>query len=173
MKKLFFAAIIILIGANATYAQSQKEENLERRSWLKFGIDLGVPVGNASDVSSFVAGLELKGQLMETEHVGFGLTAAYENYFAKSGFNNFGVVPLGAFLRLYPARQGFFAGVDAGYGIVTYSHATGGFFVKPQLGYHNYNWNVFGYYDNVFRSTSDGGNIGNVGIGATYNIRSK
>ena len=137
------------------------------------GVDLGVLVGNASKVSSFVAGIELKAQFMQTEHVGLGLATGYSNYFAKSGYKNFGVVPLGPFLRLYPQSKGFFAGVDAGYGFITVADAKGGFYLKLPLGYHNYQWNVFGYFDNVFRNTSDGGNIGNVGIGATYNIRFK
>jgi|SRR5690348_1994450 len=168
--------LIITIGltlmSSVLFAQS-KEEAMEKTSWLKFGADVGVPVGKASNYSSFVAGLELKGQLMEAEHVGLGLTAGYENYFAKSGFRNVGIVPLGGFVRLYPERTGFFAGLDAGYGIITVANAGGGLFLKPQLGYHNYNWNVFAYYDNVFRNTSDGGGIGNVGLGATYNIRFK
>ena len=131
-----------------------------------------MPVGNISDYSSFTAGLELKGQFLETPHLGIGLTTGYNHYFAKSGYSDFGTVPLGAFIRVYPQSKGFFAGLDLGYSIVTgYDGAVGGFYLKPQLGYHNYNWNFFAYYNNVFRGSADGGDIGSVGLGATYNIR--
>jgi len=174
MKKFILVTTTLILASSITFAQETKsEEAMEKRSWLKFGVNLGVPVGNASNASSFAAGVELKAQFMQTEHFGLGLGTGYTNYFPKSGATNFGVVPAALFLRVYPASKGFFAGTDIGYGFVTYSGAKGGFYLKPQLGYHNYSWNVFAYYDNVFRSTVDGGDIGNVGIGATYNIRFK
>ncbi|PZF74865.1 hypothetical protein [Taibaiella soli] len=171
MRRTFiFSAAFLLMAAEQVRAQSS--DITTRNSWLKIGANVGVPVGNISDYSSFTAGLELKGQFLETPHLGIGLTTGYNHYFAKNGFQDFGTIPLGAFIRYYPRSKGFFAGLDLGYSFVTgYDGATGGFYLKPQLGYHNYNWNFFGYFNDVFRSTDDGGDIGSVGVGATYNIR--
>ena len=171
MKKvLSFFAAAILFGSTNLCAQSTAIS--PRNSWLKLGANIGVPVGNVSNYSSWMAGLELKGQFLETDFLGIGLTTGYNHYFGKNGFDGFGTIPLGAFLRLYPESKGFFFGADLGYSIVTgYEDAKGGFYIKPQLGYHNYDWNLFAYYNNIFRSDINGGDIGSAGIGATYNIR--
>ena len=165
---LFFVAASLL----AAGAQAQSTEINSGNSWLKLGANVGLPVGNLSNYSSFTAGLELKGQFLETRYLGIGITTGYNHFFGKKGFEDFGIVPLGLFLRFYPMSKGFFVGTDAGYGFITgVSGATGGFNIKPQIGYHNYNWNIFGYYDGVLRSDADGGTISSVGIGAAYNIR--
>ena len=111
---------------------------------------------------------------METPHLGIGLTTGYNHFFVKNGYKEFGTVPLGAFIRIYPQAKGFFAGTDLGYSFLTNANgADGGFYVKPQIGYHNYSWNYFAYFNGIFRSTNSGGNINHAGIGATYNIRFK
>src|SRR5882672_4867171 len=171
MKKvLIFSALAILFAA--VQANAQSTTITPRNSWLKLGANVGIPVGNVSNYSGFTAGLELKGQVLETNYLGLGLTAGYDHYFGKKGFSDFGMVPLGAFIRLYPQSSGFFFGTDLGYSVLTgIDGGKGGFYLKPQLGYHNYDWNVFAYYNDVFRSDDKGGSIASVGIGATYNIR--
>ncbi|MBN8833873.1 MAG: hypothetical protein ABS68_03345 [Niastella sp. SCN 39-18] len=173
MKKIILATAIVFF-ATGVFAQQTETEITSRNSWLKAGLSAGVPVGDASDYSNFVLGLDLKGQLMETPHLGIGLTTGYNHFFAKNGYKEFGTVPLGAFIRVYPQAKGFFIGTDLGYSFLTNANgADGGFYVKPQLGYHNYSWNYFAYFNGIFRSASSGGNINHAGIGATYNIRFK
>ncbi|RYY45517.1 MAG: hypothetical protein EOO06_16340 [Chitinophagaceae bacterium] len=171
MKKVFLSAAIML-STIAVFAQEPETEITSKNSWLKAGLSAGVPVGDLSDSHSFVAGLELKGQLMSTPHLGIGLTTGYNHFFEKDGFESFGTIPAGAFIRVYPKAKGFFAGTDVGYSFLTNANgADGGFYVKPQIGYHNYSWNVFGFYNGIFRGENTGGSIQHVGIGATYNIR--
>ncbi|MFT3980816.1 MAG: hypothetical protein QM687_10135 [Ferruginibacter sp.] len=169
MKKLILATAIVF--ATATAMAQETQEVTKKNSWLKLGLNAGVPVGDLSDYSSFVLGADLKGQLMSTKNVGIGLTTGYNHFFAKDGYDDFGTVPLGAFVRFYPQSKGFFIGTDLGYSFVTKKDADGGVYVRPQIGYHNYDWNFFGFYNGVFRSDSKGGNIQHVGLGATYNIR--
>jgi hypothetical protein len=182
MKKiLIFSAAAILFAA--VRANAQATEITPRNSWLKLGANVGVPVGNAHNYSGFMAGLELKGQILETDFLGVGLTTGYDHYFGKNiytsqdvryKYSDFGAIPLGAFIRVYPESKGLFVGTDLGYSFVTgMDNASGGVYVKPQVGYHNYNWNVFAYYNDIIRSNDNGGNIANVGIGTTYNIRFK
>lgn len=169
--KIFMLSATLLMTAIAATAQ-ERTDITPRNSWLKFGANIGVPVGNLSSYSNFTAGVELKGQLMETNHLGIGLTTGYNHFFPKSGYDGFGVIPLGAFIRYYPMSKGIFVGVDGGYSVLTGDGSPkGGAYVRPQVGYHNYDWNVFGFYNNIFRPDIDGGNLGSVGIGATYNIR--
>lgn len=172
MKKLIlFMAVTVLTG-KLMAQQTEATEITKKNSWLKAGVNAGVPFGDLGDVSSFTLGLELKGQLMETNHVGIGLTTGYNHFFAKDDFDSFGTIPLGAFIRYYPQSKGFFLGTDLGYSFITgIEDADGGFYVRPQLGYHNYDWNFFGFYNGILRGDDNGGNLNYAGIGATYNIR--
>jgi hypothetical protein len=171
MKKIALASLALCI-ITFTNAQSSTTEITKRNSWLKLGANLGLPTGNAGNYSALSAGVELKGQLMETRNLGIGLTTGYNLFFPKSGYKGFGTLPLGAFIRVYPEKRGFFAGIDGGYSFITeVANATGGVYVRPQIGYHNFDWNIFGFYNNIFRNDLNGRDIGTVGIGATYNLR--
>jgi hypothetical protein len=171
MKKVVLLMVLTALSV-VTFAQTQSEEVTSKNSWLKLGVNAGVPFGNLSETSNFTLGAELKGQVMSTNHVGLGLTTGYNHFFPKDGFKNFGTVPLGLFVRYYPQSRGFFAGTDAGYSFITgVDGATGGVYVRPQLGYHNYNWNFFAFYNGIFRSEENGSSLQYAGIGATYNIR--
>lgn len=173
MKKLMLLAGIV-VASGQLFAQEQAQEITAKNSWLKAGVSVGVPVGEVAGVSSFMLGGELKGQLMTTNHWGIGLTSGYNHFFPKNDNDHYGTVPVGGFFRYYPKSSGFFAGSDVGYSFVTGPvENTGGFWVKPQIGYHNYNWNFFGFYNGVIRNAGNGGNIQAFGLGATYNLRFK
>ncbi|MEO8172180.1 MAG: hypothetical protein ABI581_03820 [Sediminibacterium sp.] len=168
MKRLFFAATGLFMMAQ-TFAQNT-EPVTNKNSWLKGGLTASVPVGNTANVSSFAAGLDLSGQWMATPNLGLGVSTGYTHYFAKNSGSGFGTVPLGALIHYYPQSSGFFAGTDLGYSFITNSTETGGLYIKPKLGYHNYDWNFFGFYNQVFASSMD---VQNVGVGVVYNIRFK
>lgn len=99
----------LLFLASHVSAQTgiKASEITPKNSWLKLGANIGVPVGNAADYSSVVAGLELKGQFMETDHIGIGLTTGYNQFFGKDNASGFGTIPVGAFVRVYPKSEGF------------------------------------------------------------------
>jgi len=172
MKKAkLIVALTVFVSANV-WAQTPTPEITKKNSWLKAGLTAGVPVGDISEVSNFTLGLDLKGQLMSTNHIGIGLTTGYNHFFVKDGFESFGTIPLGVFMRVYPDYKGFFAGTDLGYSLLTGTNNNkGGVYVRPQLGYHNYDWNIFGFYNHIFRGDVDGGAIQTAGIGFTYNLR--
>lgn len=177
MKKLFLSLTFLTatVLSGKLMAQQEATEITKKNSWLKLGLTAGVPVGDISDASSFTLGLDVKGQLMTTPHWGIGLTSGYNHFFAKNGGSDFGEVPLGAFVRYYAHPEGFFIGTDLGYGFLTgsASNANGGFYLRPQLGYHNYSWNFFAFYHNNFVSDPGIDNFQYVGVGATYNIHFK
>ena len=178
MKKLMMticAAGALLAGMGAANAQTYNTEITPKNSWLKAGAGVGIPVGKLSDASSFALTADLKGQFLSTPHVGVGIATGYTHYFPKENFENFGSVPLGLFGRYYFSREGLFLGTDAGYSFQTGTgnNGEGGFYLKPQVGYHNRSWNVFGYYNGVFRSETNGDHLQHVGVGVTYNIMFK
>ena len=121
MKKLLLS-ITLMMAAFATYAQTTRdvEDINENNSWLKLGINMGVPVGDIGDYSSFAFGLDVAGQFMRTDNFGLGVVSGYTQYFGKENFQNFGAIPLGLMLRYYPEPSGFFAGTDIGYTFFNY-----------------------------------------------------
>src|SRR5688500_17045839 len=100
MKKVFLVAAFTVagfIGANA-----QKD--------FKFGagINVGLPIGDAGDYSSFVAGAEFQGELGLSEKVKGIATTGYSPFFGKDfgGFKiKYGVIPILVGARVYPSEQ--------------------------------------------------------------------
>jgi hypothetical protein len=172
MKRLLLGALGCFM-ISLSFAQNTETSVTSKNSWLKAGLTASVPVGSIANASSFAAGLELSGQLMATPNLGLGIASGYTNFFGKNGASDFGVIPVGLLMRYYPASEGFFAGTDLGYSFLTnVTGKNGGFYIKPKLGYHNYDWNLFGFYNQVFMGTGST-DVQNIGVGAIYNIRFK
>jgi hypothetical protein len=176
---------VLLLGlatAGIVSAQSADMTNM-----LKIGANAGValPAENASAA----AGVDVAYQNLATPGFGFGIATGYTHYFSKenNGLNNndFGVVPVAALIRVYPKQTGFYLGTDLGYGFITgdkqvasnsaVERPDGGFYIKPEIGYHNKDWNFALQYQKVF--TGDKGEIGGqkysagaLGAGVSYNI---
>lgn len=168
MKKLIL--IIGFLGLTPLFAQEEEIEITSKNSWLKAGLTAGVPVGDASDVSSFNLGLDLRGQYLFNPNFAIGLASGYNQYFAKDDFEDFGVVPLAGFMRYYFAPKGLFIGSDLGYGFLTnIDNNEGGLYVNPHIGYHNRDWNFYAFYQNTFAENDL--DLQTVGLGVTYNIR--
>ena len=162
MKKLSLIMVMLL---GFTFMNAQEGSN-----WLKLGVHAGIPTGDAGDVSSFALGLDAKYQFLNYDSFGIGVATGYTNYFGKEengiSWDDFGVVPVAALFRYYPTEN-FFIGTDLGYGFLTgVEGADGGFYYRPEIGYHSNDWNIFGYYAGV----SNDWNVANVGIGVNYNI---
>ncbi|BCY28986.1 hypothetical protein [Flavobacterium okayamense] len=171
MKKLFL--VFGLIIASPLFAQEFEEIDIKpSNSWLKLGVTAGVPVGDASDVSAFNLGVDFRGQYLVTPSFAIGVASGYNHYFEKDDFESFGVVPLAGFVRYYFQPKGLFFGSDLGYGFLTnVENNSGGLYVNPQIGYHNRDWNIYGYFQNTFAENDV--DVQSVGIGVTYNIRFK
>lgn len=182
--------VALLTGIVATGLVSA--QSLSMKNMLKVGANAGVavPKGNASAA----LGVDVAYQNLITPGFGLGIATGYTHYFGKEATinnnvklnnNDFGVVPVAALVRFYPKKTGFYFGTDLGYGFITgkdnvaENNATkrpdGGFYIKPEIGYHNDDWNFSVQYQKVF--TGDEGkignqkyNAGNIGLGVSYNI---
>src|SRR6185312_4326751 len=108
MKKIIMCLIAATAISVTSFAQNRPEDINSKNSWLKVGVNAGVPFGQLAETSTFTLGAELKGQLMTTKHLGLGITTGYNHFFPKEGFKNFGTIPLGGFIRIYPKSTGFF-----------------------------------------------------------------
>ncbi|NCI46584.1 hypothetical protein [Sediminibacterium soli] len=172
MKGLLFTAAALCFGAGAMAQETAHKDNVNSRtSWLKAGISPSIPVGNTAKASSFALGADLSGQMMASPNWGLGVATGYTHYFGKNGYSDFGAIPLGALIRYYPKQPGLLAGTDVGYTFSTnLPDHNGGVYVKPQLGWQNYDWNVYAFYNHVF-SNRGLGDLQNAGVAVTYNLR--
>ncbi|WP_100077083.1 hypothetical protein [Chryseobacterium camelliae] len=182
--KMFKQAIVLagVLTAGVLSAQSAQMNNM-----IKVGANVGLAV--PSDNLSAAVGVDVSYQNLITPGFGLGIATGYTHYFAKNdnGYDNndVGVIPVGALLRIYPKQTGFYFGTDLGYGILvgndrvasnsTVSRPNGGFYIKPEIGYHNRDWNFFVQYQKVFVGSKgdlpgQDYNVGNIGVGFAYNI---
>lgn len=165
MKKLILL-IVAIVGFSLAEGKAQGT------NWLKAGVNVGIPVGDVSKTYSFVLGADLKYQFLGIDSFGFGVSTGYTNFFGKKiegttvTVPDFGFVPLAGLFRYY-ATKNFFLGTDLGYGFNTVKNGKGGFYYRPEIGYHNKAWNIFAFYQGISLNKIS---PASVGIGINYNI---
>ena len=186
LKKSILA--VSILGAGLVSAQSADMKNM-----IKVGANVGIAVPQEN--ASAALGLDVAYQNLVTPGFGLGIATGYTHYFGRENTvggltvdnNDFGVVPVAALVRIYPKQTGFYFGTDLGYGFITgdkqvasntvvaTERPDGGLYIKPEIGYHNRDWNFAVQYQKVF--TGDKGEIGDqkynagaLGLGVSYNI---
>lgn len=182
--KMFKQAIL---GAGILTAGLVSAQSAQMNNMIKVGANAGI--GVPSDNVSASVGVDVAYQNLITPGFGLGIATGYTHYFGKenNGYDNndVGVIPVAALFRIYPKQTGFYFGADLGYGFLvgddkvaanfTADRPDGGFYLKPEIGYHNKDWNFFVQYQKVFTGstgdlTDQDYNIGNIGAGFSYNI---
>ena len=181
-----------ILGLGLMTVGLMSAQNSDMRNMLKVGVNGGfaVPAENASAS----LGLDLAYQKLVTPGFGLGIATGYSHFFGRentvSGVNvdnnDFGVIPVAALIRVYPKQMGFYLGTDIGYGFIvgddkvatnagSVDRPDGGLYIKPEIGYHNKDWNFSLNYQKTF--TGDKGemlgqdyNAGAIGVGLGYNI---
>ncbi|MBT2620314.1 MULTISPECIES: transporter [Chryseobacterium] len=182
--KMFKQAVLLagILTAGIASAQSVQMNNM-----LKVGANVGLAV--PSDNLSAAVGVDVAYQNLITPGFGLGIATGYSHYFGKenNGYknNDVGVIPVAALIRIYPKQTGFYFGTDLGYGFLVgddkvasntlVDRPSGGFYIKPEIGYHNKDWNFFVQYQKVFTGSkgdlvNQDYNVGNIGVGFSYNI---
>ncbi|WP_136467920.1 hypothetical protein [Flagellimonas onchidii] len=140
MKKLIATGIFLILMTFVTQAQVD-------RSNFKAGLNAGIPVGDAADVSSFSIGFDANYHWGVSELLDVGLATGFINAFGdtqeasvgnitvQSEFEDFQFVPLAASVRIYPTYHFKFGG-DAGYAVGISEGMDGGLYYRPSVGYN-------------------------------------
>ena len=164
MKKSLLLGAFALLGFAAS-AQTTGQ--------LKIGANIGIPVGDASDFSSFTMGLDAAYQWRLAENFDLGIATGYQHFFVKSdikdaGGSDAGYIPLAASAQ-YSISPNFFIGADLGYGFLTGKYASGGgFYYQPKVGYQQSNWELYLGYKGV---SKDSNTLGSVNLGFNFKFR--
>lgn len=139
MKKTILVIVTVFIAGFTANAQD--------RSSFKAGLIAGIPVGDATNVSSFAIGLDAAYHWGVSEVFDVGLATGFINAFGdnidasvgdveiQAEFEDFQFLPLAASVRIYPTYQ-FKLGVDAGYAVGINEGNEGGLYYRPLIGYN-------------------------------------
>jgi hypothetical protein len=161
MKKTLLIVAILLMGFMSANAQGE----------FKFGagVNVGVPVGDAGDISSFTIGAEIQGEYMFSEKASGIATTGYTHFIGKDlggGIKlSYGAVPILVGARVYPSEQ-FFIGGQIGYAFFTGDASSGGFAYKPQVGYNAGNAQITLSYNGV----SNNGTISWIALSGVFSF---
>ncbi|MGB5314777.1 MAG: outer membrane beta-barrel protein [Robiginitalea sp.] len=131
MRKILVIGCMLLFGAS-----------LQAQEGLNVGINLGLPVGDASDFSSFSLGIDANYLWNVAESLDVGVATGFTNAFGKTyeilgaefDAEDVQFIPIAAAGR-YHVTDKFRAGADIGYAIGLNDGNDGGFYYRPILAY--------------------------------------
>ncbi|MGM5629288.1 hypothetical protein O2K51_00175 [Apibacter raozihei] len=184
MKKLFLS---IALALGATFTLSAQEG-------LRAGVHLGLPVGDAADISSFNLGLDVAYFFWKPiDKLEVGVATGYTHYIGKDktttvtipspfptlipdqtittkvGVGDFGFIPV-AVTGEYALGKQFVVGTDLGVAISTKSGIDTGFYFQPKVGWNISDFQVQGFVKGIsskVRGTSNSTFV-TLGIGGQY-----
>ncbi|SEB68884.1 hypothetical protein SAMN04489761_1456 [Tenacibaculum sp. MAR_2009_124] len=160
MKKLVFI-IAVMLGVTI---QAQEGE-------FNVGVNFGLPVGDASNFSSFTLGAEANYLFDVADNFKAGPSVAFVNFFGKEvgniSYDDAQFLPIAAAAR-YQASDKFSIGADIGYGIGINTGNDGGFYYRPLVSYDVAdNIAIQGSYNGI---SSDGGSVSSIGLGVLFSL---
>lgn len=131
MKKTIFAAFLLMAGLS-----------LQAQAGPSVGVNLGLPTGDAGDVSSFSLGIDITYLWNVSDKFDAGAAVGFSNAFGKeidTGLGSFQIddiqfLPIAAAGRVH-LTEDFSAGVDLGYALGINDGNDGGFYYRPMVGY--------------------------------------
>lgn len=136
MKKILLLLVVLSAVAFNSFAQSSKSDDVGKFS---IGVDPGLPVGNASDYSSFAIGGDLKYSIPAAENFDVSLSAGYTAFLGKT-INGFKLPSIkGIPIKLagrynFDGSTGFFGEVAFGAAFIQDGGGTA-FLYAPGIGY--------------------------------------
>ncbi len=116
--------------------------SMNAQEGFKLGANLGLPVGDAGDVSGFSVGLDAQYMFETAGEFDLGVATGFTNSFGKTiGDSTFSIeiedvqfLPLAGVAR-YKASEEFSIGADLGYAVGINDGNDGGFYYRPTVGY--------------------------------------
>ena len=148
MKKVLLTAAFAVAGMVGVSAQTTGVEGT---------VHVGIPVGDAADVSSFNIGVDLAYLHPIANNFKLGAKVGYDHFIGKDiKINNqityeaedVGFIPLAATAK-YEFGNNLFVGADLGYAFSTKDGIDGGLFWQPKIGYSAATWDLYAGYKGI------------------------
>lgn len=156
MKKLILS--VLLIGFGST-AEAQQDG-------FRLGAHAGVPLSDASDISSVNLGIDASYLYGIADSIAIGVASGYSTFLGKDDFDGYSFIPVAASLRGGYGESIFYT-ADLGYALALTDGADGGFYIQPKLGWTNSRIDAFVFYKSI---SADGASLGAVGAGIAYKL---
>jgi len=188
MKKLLFFTTLAVFSLTSINAQEKttksdvkkatdaveneaiKQYNKAKTGGFKVGANIGLPLQDAGDVSSFNIGADIAWLWEIADNLEIGGLTGYTHFFGDGSYNYYdgygkaaaksidgvvahykdaGFIPVAATARYYFSDRKMFAGLDLGYAINITGDADGGLYVRPKFGYNMGKINLIGSFQRV------------------------
>jgi len=136
MKKMFLVTVLALFGFS-----------VHAQEGFKVGANLGLPVGDAGDISSFSIGVDVAYHWDVADSFAAGVASGFTNAFGKKetmsaggssisfDYDDVQFLPIAASGR-FAANEKISLGADLGYAIGISEGMDGGFYYRPIVGYN-------------------------------------
>jgi hypothetical protein len=141
MKKVLFTIAVLAAATLGSFAQTASTStSVTTGGKFSIGAEGGLPLGDASDAFSAVAGASIKYEVPIATNTYFTISGGYNAYFTKSTLtdmdvpSSFGFVPLKAGIKYY-SEGGFFLEGQIGIVISTEKYGSNLFVYAPGIGY--------------------------------------
>lgn len=166
MKKFLFSVLFFLFfGAFSSFAQGD----------LRVGINAGIPVGDASDITTFHLGADLSYLFEVAEVISVGPMIGYSHFFGDEiDFNGMGTMDIDDinFLPIAASGKiglmnGLSLGLDLGYALGLNDGNDGGFYYRPKVGFNLVGIGLIASYSGV---SVDGGTFSSVNLGVEFGL---
>jgi len=160
MKKLLFFVALVVFGLTTMNAQEEAKEDTKKGAEKIYdqaktggfivGANIGLPIHEAGDISSFNTGADIAYLFEVMENLEVGVLVGYTHFFGDgeykvyegnddiivANYQDAGFVPISTTARYYFSDRKFFAGLDLGYAINVSGDADGGLFLRPKFGFN-------------------------------------
>lgn len=151
IKKNLLIAIFAIFGL---IVNAQKNTNINqydsRGGSFIVGANIGLPLSNVGDVSSFNSGADIAYLYEVIENLEIGGLIGFTNYFGNGTYElidisddlviidypDAGFVPVSSSARYYFSDRKFFGGLDLGFAINVSGDADNGFYHRPKFGFN-------------------------------------
>lgn len=164
MKKFLCLIIFLAVGFTSSYAQGD----------LRLGINAGIPVGDASDISNFNVGADIAYLMGFGETFQLGPMVGYNHFFgdeidlgggSSMEVDDISFLPIAATARF--GLAGLELGADLGYALGLSDGNDGGFYYKPKVGFSLFGIGLIGSYTGI---SVDGGTFSSVNLGMEFRL---
>ncbi|KGO95064.1 hypothetical protein [Flavobacterium subsaxonicum] len=157
MKKLLLISLILTLFSFTAHAQ---------QGGFRAGVHAGLPLSDASDISSVNLGADVNYLFNVTDRVALGASTGYSAFLGKDDFDTYSYIPV-AFSGRASYGANIFYAADVGYAIALDSYTDGGLLYQAKLGYTNNFLDAFVFYKGI---SADGATIAAVGLGVGFKL---